>query len=277
MPCVAPFPAFRLPSGDISLDRRSEAVAVAFLKLPCGTCIGCRMRRARDWSVRCMLELAEHPESCWCTLTYDDDHLPVTLSRRHFSLFLKRLRVGVAPFLRPRFFASGEYGDKTYRPHYHAILFGVPRVAAQFAVPACWRLGRVQVDACTPASVSYVAGYVAKKAASPLERREDRVDLSTGEFYRYQPPFLQMSRRPGVGGGVRRLWRSWRDSAVSDGTRLPVPRYLHAAWVDAASDLERRNLEDEQAGMPVLSRRELDAIAAISAARLSLSSDARSL
>ena len=57
------------------------------------------------------------------TLTYDDAHLPYnqSLSVRDFQLFMKRLRKEFGSGV--RFFHCGEYGEKTGRPHYHAILF----------------------------------------------------------------------------------------------------------------------------------------------------------
>jgi hypothetical protein len=36
---------------------------------------------------------------------------------------MKRLRKKIQP-LKIRFFHCGEYGDKTRRPHYHALIFG---------------------------------------------------------------------------------------------------------------------------------------------------------
>lgn len=46
------------------------------LRLPCGQCIGCRLRRSAEWATRCMHEAALHQHNCWITLTYDDEHLP---------------------------------------------------------------------------------------------------------------------------------------------------------------------------------------------------------
>ena len=100
------------------------------VNLPCGQCIGCRLERSRQWAVRCMYEASLHTCNSFLTLTYDDDHIrwsPVTgeqtLYKRDLQLFMKRLRKHLEP-LKVRFFACGEYGDNTYRPHYHVILFG---------------------------------------------------------------------------------------------------------------------------------------------------------
>jgi hypothetical protein len=46
-----------------------------------------------------------------------------SLNVAHFQKFMKRLRDRIKP-LKIRFFHCGEYGDKTRRPHYHALIFG---------------------------------------------------------------------------------------------------------------------------------------------------------
>lgn len=210
-----------------------------FMRLPCGSCIGCRMSRAREWALRCSLELAEHESSRWCTLTYDDSNLPPTLRKPDLSGFIKRVR---SRGERVRFFASGEYGERTERPHYHAILFGL---RDESVVQACWQKGFARVDPVRPAAISYVAGYCAKKVGWQLESGE-RLDRSTGEVFVWQPPFILMSRRPGIGAAARVHTASWRRFAIHAGSPMPVPRYLHAAWAESASDLDLLLLESEK-------------------------------
>lgn len=111
------------------------------VKIPCGKCIGCRLDYSRQWANRCMLEAQYHPEgTCWFfTITYNDKYVPkvvtqdpetgksvpaYTLRKRDFQLFMKRLRKAFSDD-RIRFFAAGEYGSETFRPHYHAVIFGL--------------------------------------------------------------------------------------------------------------------------------------------------------
>lgn len=70
----------------------------------------------------------------------------------------------------------------------------------------------------------------------------ERVDYETGEVYQWQPPFIQMSRRPGVGGHARQWVNSWRLFAVANGHKIPVPRFLHEAWKLQATPLEVEEL-----------------------------------
>lgn len=111
------------------------------VKIPCGKCIGCRLDYSRQWANRCMLEAQYHDkDSVWfVTITYNDKYVPkvttvdpetgksvpaFTLRKKDFQLWMKRLRkrFGCDHI---RFFAAGEYGSETFRPHYHAILFGL--------------------------------------------------------------------------------------------------------------------------------------------------------
>lgn len=270
MPCFHPLSAWRLPSGVVTLREPREDGPRDFLRLPCGGCIGCRKSRAREWALRCTLELAEHSTACWSTLTYEDRYKPPSLRRDHLQGWLKRLRrrLGAA---RVKFFASGEYGERTFRPHYHAILFGVP---VESSVPqASWPFGYVRVDPLTPAAISYVAGYCSKKLGWQDFDREERVDYETGEVYTYEPPFVQMSRGGRTGAGIasaaRRFASSWRSHAVLSGNRMPVPRYLHKAWVDTATDDQLIKLKEERDALP---RRDVSrrALAAGEAAAVSL-------
>lgn len=155
--------------------------------------------------------------------------MPVTLSKRHVQLYFKRLRKQGLHF---RYLCSGEYGDMTYRPHYHAVFFGLG--ISQPEIVSEWRHGFARVDMLNPASLAYVCGYVAKKIGHAEAARE-RVSHD-GEVYTYQPPFLLSSRRPGIGGDARQFTRSWRETAILDGHRVPVPRYLREGWKASVSE-----------------------------------------
>lgn len=240
MACHHPIPAWRSSSGEVVMNREPPG-ATAQLEVPCGGCLGCRTSRARHWAIRCTLELQDHEQAVWSTLTYDDEHKPPTLRKDHLSGWVKRLRARL-PEQRVRFFGAGEYGEKTERPHYHAIVYGT---ADERAIRESWPYGFSRVDPISPAAINYVAGYCAKKVGWRTQLGE-QVDPETGEVYEWQPPFVQMSRRPGIGANARRHWQSWRRTAIHNGQEVSVPRYLHEAWKAMASDAMKEALEQER-------------------------------
>lgn len=211
------------------------------LLLPCGGCLGCRAAKAKAWALRCKLELQQHNSATFTTLTYDQETLPPTLQKRDLQLWLKRLRKEMGAARPLRFFACGEYGEQTARPHYHAILYGT-NIADRQLVQDTWGLGHTRTERITPARIAYTAGYCQKKIGYMREAALERVDPDTGEVYRWQPPFLQMSRRPGIGGHARQHADSWRLYAIDDGARMPVPRFLHEAWKKTATREQQEEL-----------------------------------
>lgn len=236
MPCFHPLPAWRSRTGTVSLGR--EPPDSEPLRLPCGSCLGCRTSEARAWALRCHLENQQHPASCFTTLTYADD--PKILWKPDLQLWLKRLRKKVAP-TRVRFFASGEYGERFARPHFHALLFGIGTHHRK-AIEETWGHGYTHTVDLTPAAIAYVAGYCQKKIDYRLT---PQTDPETGEVI-WTPPFREMSRRPGIGGEARQLTQSWRRYAVYHGQRIPVPRYLHEAWKAQATPREKEELQYEK-------------------------------
>lgn len=183
--------------------------------IPCGHCPECRKRYAKQWSDRCMIELRNHDSSYFVTLTYDDDTLfkvngIPSLNKKHLSQFMKDLRQRIHldnrkygyPEYPIKFYACGEYGSHTKRPHYHLIIFGLklrdvqpcpesPNISISPWLSNIWKKGFVSVGDVTPASCSYVAGYVNKKAEN--DERDKYLALGL------QPEFTQMSLRPAIG------------------------------------------------------------------------------
>lgn len=182
------------------------------ITVPCGQCIGCRLEKSRQWAIRCVCEQQMSDESCFITLTYDDDHLPRSCSLVPDDLqkFFKRLRryLEYHNEMSIRFFACGEYGEQFQRPHYHAIIFGwypsdVKPIG--FSPAACtgsngyyisecltslWPFGYHIVTGVSFESCAYVARYVTKKITGP----------GSDEYYDGRvPEFVRMSRRPGIG------------------------------------------------------------------------------
>jgi len=245
MPCYHSIPAWRTNSGEIHLHK--EQPDSTQLRLPCGKCLGCRTANAQAWALRCQLELHEHEAATFTTLTYDNKHLPPTLTKRDLQLFLKRLRHDAN---RPiRFFASGEYGEQNKRPHYHAILYGLGE-ADRDLIQDTWGQGITQTVPITPAAIAYVAGYTSKKLGEAVYRHPSdeppKLDPTGTYFWRYQPPFIQMSRRPGIGGNARQYVNSWRLYAIQNGHKMPVPRFLHEAWKQQATPYEIDQLLDDK-------------------------------
>lgn len=246
MPCYHPIPAHQdVVGGKVILYPKLGA---ATMELPCGTCLGCRSRRATIWARRCEHEAKSFRENSFVTLTYDEEHVPSdgNLVPRHLQLFLKRLRKRFPQ--RIRFFACGEYGGSTGRPHYHALLFNcgfsdAVRVGADLfespTLAALWQYGTHKIGEVTGASANYVARYSLK----PVDFR--RADADGVERV---APFLRMSRRPGIGASWLASYRSdlRHGFLVSDGVKGPIPR-AYVRWLEREDPALFGEIEDKLA------------------------------
>lgn len=156
----------------------------------CGYCEACRMTYRQSWSARIQLEAACHEASCFFTLTYSQDFLPdpPQLVTKHLQDFMKRLRWKLLP-MKIRFFACGEYGSRSLRPHYHGVLFGVPcSLQIEKIILEAWGMGHIQVAPLSPARAAYVAKYVCKEVSG-----DDPIPAG------WQKEFARMSNKPGIG------------------------------------------------------------------------------
>lgn len=145
---------------------------------PCGSCPECRLRRASDWSFRLMEEEKISSSAHFLTLTYDTKYVPITktgfmsLDKRDLQLFFKRLRKRHSnDAARIKYYAVGEYGGRTRRPHYHIIAFSADILQIQ---PA-WELGAVHYGTVTGASVGYTLKYITKPKTVPRHINDDRL------------------------------------------------------------------------------------------------------
>lgn len=241
MTCFNPLQAVRIDSSEnpiriISADKAIQLFAKkhpGMLKLPCGKCVGCRLSYSKGWAVRnCheqqVCDIDGLPTS-FITLTYNDYYNNLNggaLNYRHCQLFLKRLRFNFAenfskyaftgdPDKPIRFYMAGEYGSRTFRPHYHFLFYNLGfydetlwkvsssghRLFNSASLTDIWSdpisgdsLGYAVTGSVTPASAGYTARYCVKKA---LEGKTVHLfNHDTGEFM--PDEFTQMSRRPGI-------------------------------------------------------------------------------
>lgn len=189
--------------------------------LPCGKCESCRLEYSKQWAVRLVEESKLWQNNVFLTLTYNDDHIPLgvvpdtdevssyTLRPKDVQDFFKRLR---STYNRKfghsdiRYYACGEYGGKTFRPHYHAIVYNLPipdkKVYSQNfrgdviytsdLLASIWKNGFVTIGQFNYDTASYVARYMQKKvnASDDLESY-----ASVGMI----PEFSRMSLKPALG------------------------------------------------------------------------------
>lgn len=201
-----------------------------------------------------------HDDNCFLTLTYDEDNIPDghTLVKRDLQLFFKRLRKA-RDGQRIRYYACGEYGERTWRPHYHVLLFGADFFDARMRKQSdsgelvrydsnelwdLWPSGQHSIGGVTFESAAYCARYAMKKRTGP----------SADEYYGgRQPEFSLMSRRPGIGADWLAKYGNdvyRHDSVICRGVECKPPRYYDIRWT----------AEDESRIEQVLRERATDAI-----------------
>lgn len=254
------------------------------VKLPCGRCIGCRLERARQWSIRCMHEASLHDDNCFLTLTYDDEHLPEgrSLVRRDLQLFLKRMRKhSVSRRGRSfRFYGCGEYGEKNFRPHYHLLCFDFDfrdkkpwrkspsghQMYRSETLEELWKLGSSEIGSVSFQSAGYVARYCLKKVVGAKAGEHYLRYDADGRVFSIVPEFAAQSM------GVGRPWLERfktdvypHDYVVVNGQKVKPPLY-YDRWLEKVSpdefDLlrekrEPQNVEELVARLddaPVISR-----------------------
>lgn len=189
-----------------------------------------------------------HSRNCFITLTYDDTHCPEKINRRDPQLFMKRLRQKLDRKI--RYFLTGEYGEKTQRPHYHAIIFGEDFLGGSYStgerlytnphLSQIWGQGNVEIGDFNIGSAMYTAGYTAKKVGN-------------------DDTFSIMSKRPAIGGTwIRENYASlWHlEKCIINGREYPIPKaYERLLQGDALAD----RLRDHREQTERLSDRQLDA------------------
>ncbi|AXL15246.1 replication initiator protein [Microviridae sp.] len=206
-----------------------------------------------------------HDQSCFVTLTYDDDHIPYgdTLHKPDFQNFKKRLNKKFIPKnpnekgspaysdyrLRNAipYFYCGEYGETTARPHYHALLFNWrPDDPELFAtnedanlytsktLTELWGMGHCTFGDITFESAAYTARYTTKKITGPAAAEHyTSIDQDTGEVFERLPEYADMSRNPGIG---KRWLQKYghdtyeKDEVIMRGFPMKPPRAYDKDW-----------------------------------------------
>ena len=200
------------------------------VNVPCGKCIECRLDYSRSWAFRMICELQYHETASFITLTYDDNHVPLTdnlhmsLRKDDFQKFMKRLRKRL-PDSQLMYYACGEYGGHTFRPHYHMILFGFYPEDAEFYkvnkfgdvmvtsefLSDVWGNGYVVIGEVNQKTCGYVSRYCTKKQTGYSA-------YSTYDVLGIERPFSFSSKRPAIG----RRWIDDHIDEVKDFSKITV-------------------------------------------------------
>ena len=251
-----------------------------FMKVPCGECEGCQEAYSKEWAVRCLLEAQEHEHNYFITLTYDEYNIPRDdeivdektgviyendnwmqghLVKNHWRKFEKDLRryweyhynhTGI------RFYACGEYGGQTQRPHYHAILMNFPIPLDKLKVHSMsngnpifeceiiekiWGKGFISLAEVNWDTCAYVARYVMKKQKGKMTRERY---FETGKT----PEFVLMSRRPGIAQAyaAKNLQNIYsNDEIIIKGHREKIQPVKPPKYYDRLFDKEHHELMEK--------------------------------
>lgn len=222
------------------------------IPVPCGKCVGCIIARRREWTIRLLSEVSYHDRNVFLTLTYDDDHLPSDygLHKEHLQKFYKRLRYYLGN-REIKYYGVGEYGDRTFRPHYHNIIFGLglqldDKIIVRQSWPFCdWDNKDISRDAfgtVTRQSIVYCCKYL------------DKVTSQEALKLNNQAPFRVFSK------GIGKQWcddnadKLAEDLHVSyQGNKLSIPRYwTKRAGIDKSELREAVNLKNRKLNLQLM-------------------------
>ena len=194
------------------------------VNVPCGKCLACKKRRASHWSFRLNEEAKSSSSACFITLTYKNAPISEngfrTLEKRDFQLFLKKLRKK-CPTNKLKYYACGEYGTQSYRPHYHAILFNLPKslIENPQTIADTWQHGHIHLANNNQLTINYVVGYMTKGNFTRFNNQDDRT-----------PEFSLMSKKMGMGYLTEAMKNYYKKREIfcivrEGGQIISMPRY----------------------------------------------------
>lgn len=213
------------------------------LSLPCGKCTACRSVRVSGWSFRLQKQAEISDFNYFVTLTYNGKTAPrtknnlKTILKDDLQRFFKRYRKRIGRDYKVKYYACGEYGTNTKRPHYHIILLiaydhdhvhdpnslDYRKHAEQLKadIDLAWNKGYIHIGRVTPASTAYTLKYISKDKQIPMHEHDDRV-----------PEFSLMSK--GMGANyLTKAMKAWHLAdlenrfyiPMENGSRIRLPRY----------------------------------------------------
>jgi hypothetical protein len=160
--------------------------------------------------------------SSFLTLTYNNDNVNSTdgvnsLCKSDLQKYFKRIRRDLELQDRNiKYFACGEYGPETQRPHYHAIVFGLDRIKDKLLIEQNWPFGFVTIGTVTYESCRYTAQYIQKKVLG-IEAEDEYKDR--------EPPFQLQSQGLGLKYALDYL-EMYKGKLTVDGKIFSIPRYF---------------------------------------------------
>lgn len=186
MQCTRPIKASFDYKGNLTFSQKNAQIGLVGFSIPCNKCLACRLNKAREKAIRCVHEAQMHENNIFVTLTYSDEHLKSPkLQYDDFQKFMKKLRKHTNNKI--SYMVTGEYGEKTKRPHWHVIIFNWSptdasylytsdngdRVYSSKALDNIWGLGKTEFGSVTMDSANYVARYAAKKLVHGQDGEHD--------------------------------------------------------------------------------------------------------
>lgn len=198
-------------------------------------------RRVSGWSFRLLMHERDANSAYFITLTYSTKNVPITdngfmsLCKSDLQKYMKRLRkfqYERTPDMKVNYYAVGEYGSKTQRPHYHLIIFN----ADLDLIEKAWKLqgneiGNIHCGAVSGASIGYTLKYLHKQNEKDYETGQYIYKVGTGIWDEREPEFQVMSK--GIGESyVNEKTKKWHKAKLTEryylpyeGKKLPMPRY----------------------------------------------------
>jgi len=241
----------------------NKLTGYAYIEVPCGKCMACRIQRVNEWVTRLMHEYEQTKKGMFINLTYKNEELkygaavnrrvyPIesgvlsavvppwisrmdnhgvrfaTLDKTDLQRFFKRFRKEIQTPI--KYFACGEYGEQSHRPHYHIILLGyeVPlhdlyydpilKGMTSKTIQKLWTAGHNVVGAVERDSIQYTVGYITKKLYG--DQAEELFDNTNR-----QRPFQLQSQGIGLEYAKKNIKKLVQGELTTDGITEILPRY----------------------------------------------------
>lgn len=211
------------------------------------------------------------------TCTHEDrTHDAASLSPDDLQAFTKRLNEDTRRAFGKgvKYFAAGEYGERTHRPHYHLAVFGRSFVEDRVfhknsksghplyrskTLARLWPHGDTDIGDLTFNSAAYIAGYIFNKVLGTSQKAEDlrakkyrKTDEHGNDFW-IEEEFVRMSKGLAT-GWIEKYFSSVypHDRVITNGRPAKPPRHydrileqVDQAIYDLVKNRRTENLVEE--------------------------------